>query len=57
MMKNDESKSFSVRGVIVHKKKDVRTVIMVTTKRYMHLWHKFLIIMTLLVEIFVTVPN
>ena len=55
--KNDESKYFSVKGVIVHHKNNMRTVIMITTKRYMHLWHECLVMMKVLVEILAKVWN
>ena len=38
-------------------KNNVKTAIMITTKRYMHLWHECLVMMKVLVEILVTVRN
>ena len=52
-----ESKSISVKVVIVHSKTNARTVIMIITKRYMHLWHVCLIMTKFVVEISVTVRN
>ena len=56
MIKN-ESKYVSVKGVVVHHRNNPRSVIMKTTKGYMHLWHIFLIMTNVLVGIFVTVHN
>ena len=33
-------KSVSINGVIVNHKNNLKTVIMIIIKRYMHLWHK-----------------
>ena len=55
-MRNDESKSVSMKGVIVHLKKNQRMVIMITIKRHMHIWHGCLVNVFLL-EILVTVIN
>ena len=46
-----------MKGVTVHRKKNPKTVIMITTKRYMHLWHKCLVMTKVLVDILVTVRN
>ena len=55
--RNNESKSVSVKGVIVHPKKNSETVITTMTKRYMHLWHKCLVMTKFLVDIPMTVRN
>ena len=46
-----------MKGVIVHRKNNSRTVIMITIKIYMHIRHKYLVIMKVLVDILVKVPN
>ena len=55
--RNDERKSVSVKGIIVHRKNNVRMVIMIMTKIYMHLWNKFLVMTKVLVDISVKVCN
>ena len=40
--RNDKSKSVPMKRVIVHRKNTHRTVIMITIKRYMHIWHECL---------------
>ena len=52
-----ESKSVSVKGVIVHRTNNARTVIMIRIKGYMHLWHACLIMTKVLVEILATVRH
>ena len=55
--RKDESNSVSVKEVIVHRKKNARTVIMTTTKIYMNIWHVCLIMKKFLLEVSVTVRN
>ena len=38
--KKRKNKSVSVKELIVHRKKNVRTMIMIMTKRHIHLWQK-----------------
>ena len=52
---NDERPFISTNGVILHCKKNPRTVMMINIKIYMHLWHVFLVLRKSLVEILVTV--
>ena len=54
---NDESKSVSMKGVIVHCKNNPKTVIMIMIKIYMHLCHECLVMTKILVDILVTVRN
>ena len=46
-----------MKVVLAHRKNNLRTVIMITIERYMHLWHVCLVITKVLVEILVTVRN
>ena len=55
--RNGENKSVLVKELIVHHKSNPTTVIITTTKRYMHLWHLCLIMTKVLVDISVTVCN
>ena len=55
--RNDEIKSVSMKGVIVHCKKNTTTVIMITIKRYMHIWNGCMVMTKSLVYIPVTVCN
>ena len=48
---------FSERGHPALQKEYFRTVIMIKTKRYMHLWHICMVMIKVLVEILVTVCN
>ena len=54
---NDENNSASTKGAIVHRKKNTRTMIMITIKIYMHLWHVRLAMTKFLLEILATVRN
>ena len=56
-MRNDESKSVSMKGVMVRCKNNPRTATMITFKIYMHLWHKCLLMTKVLVEILMKVRN
>ena len=47
----------SMKGIIVHHKKNPRMVTMITINRYMHLWHIFLVMKKVLVDILMTVHN
>ena len=49
--------SVSMKGLIVHCKKNGRTVIMIMIKIYIYLYHEFLIMMKVIVEILVIVRN
>ena len=57
IIRNGKIKYVSVKEVIVHLRKNVTTVIITTTKTYMHLWHVCLIMTNVLVEILVTAHN
>ena len=57
IMRNDKRKSVPVKRFIAHQKKNTITVIMITTKRYMHIWHECLVMTKKLVDILVTVLN
>ena len=57
IMSNNKNKSVSVKGVIFHRKKNARTVIMIMTKRCMHIWHEWLVMTKFLVDILVKVRN
>ena len=46
-----------MKGVIVNRKKNLRTETIIMIKRYMHLWHEFLVMIRVLVDIFVEVHN
>ena len=53
ILRNGESKYVVMKKVIVHATGGEITL----TKRYMHLWHVFLIMMNVIVETLVTVSN
>ena len=57
IMKKDERPSVSMEGTIVHFRKNPRNVMIITIKIYMHLWHVYLVMDKVLLEIFVTVIN
>ena len=48
---NDERMSVLMKGVIVHRKNNSRTVMMIIIKIYMHPWHVYLVMTKVLVEI------
>ena len=52
-MRNSESKYVLMKKVIVH----VTTEKIIVTVGYMHLWHAYLVMTNVLVEILVTVHN
>ena len=54
---NDEITPVAIKGVIVHHKKNYKTVFVITIKGYMQIWHVFLVMKIVVVDILVRVRN
>ena len=55
--KNYKRPSVSMKGLIMHRKNNMRTVILIMIKRSVHLWHICQVLTKFLVDILVTVRN